>query len=34
MDFAGKILAEAYERAEIKGDQEVLKNAYNLGASL
>ena len=34
MEFTGKILAEAYERGEIKGDHEVLKNAYDLGASL
>ena len=33
MEFAGKILAEAYERGEIKDDHEVLKSAYDLGAS-
>jgi multimeric flavodoxin WrbA len=34
MEFAGKILAAAYERGEVKNDQEALKNAYGLGASL
>jgi len=34
MEFTGKILAKAYERAEIKGDNEVMKNAFDLGASL
>ena len=34
MEFTGKILAKAYERGEIKDDHEVLKNAYDLGASL
>jgi multimeric flavodoxin WrbA len=34
VDFKGKILAEAYERAEIKKDAEALKRAYELGASL
>ena len=33
MQFSGKILAKAYERGEIKDNQEVLKNAYDLGAS-
>jgi multimeric flavodoxin WrbA len=34
MEFTGKILAEAYEKGEIKADHEVLKNAYDLGASI
>lgn len=34
MEFTGKILAEAYERGEIKDDNEVMKNAFDLGASL
>jgi multimeric flavodoxin WrbA len=34
MQFTGKILAEAYERGEVKDNHEVLKNAYDLGASL
>ena len=34
MEFTGKILAEAYERGEIKDDRKALKNAYDLGASL
>jgi multimeric flavodoxin WrbA len=34
MEFAGKILAEAYDRGEIKSDPAVLKKAYDLGASL
>ncbi len=34
MEFVGKILAEAYERGEIKDNKEVLNNAYELGASL
>ncbi len=34
MAFAGKILAEAYERGEIKDDHETLNSAYELGASL
>ena len=34
MEFTGNILAEAYERGEIKDDREALKNAYDLGASL
>ena len=34
MEIAGKILAEAYERGEVKEDPEVLKSAYDLGASL
>ena len=32
--FSGKILAEAYERGEVKGNKEVMKSAYDLGASL
>jgi len=31
--FTGKILAQADERGEIKDNHEVLKNAYDLGAS-
>ena len=34
VEFTGKILAEAYERGEIKNDKEIMKNAYDLGASL
>lgn len=34
IEFRGKILAEAYERGEIKDDHAVLKNAYDLGTSL
>jgi len=34
MEFAGKILAKAYERGEIKNDHEVLTSAYDLGVSL
>ena len=34
MEFAGKVLAKAYERGEIGGDQETLANAYHIGASL
>ena len=33
MEFTCKILAEAYERGEIKDNHEVLKDAYDLGAS-
>ena len=33
MEFAGKILAKAYERGEIKEDHETRKQAYDLGAS-
>jgi len=34
MKFAGKILAKAYERGEIKKDQKALKKAFEFGASL
>lgn len=34
MAFAGKILAAAYERGEIKENQKELKNAYDFGTSL
>ncbi len=34
MEFAGKILARAYERGEIKRNDQELKNAYDLGSSL
>lgn len=33
IEFAGKILAEAYERGEIKDNHEVLKTAYDLGVA-
>ncbi len=34
MKFAGKILAKAYERAEIKKDQKKLRKAFEFGMSL
>jgi len=34
MEFVGQILGTAYERGEIRDDQEALENAYHLGASL
>jgi multimeric flavodoxin WrbA len=34
MKFAGKILAKAYERAEIKKDQRPLRKAFEFGTSL
>ncbi len=34
MEFAGKILASAYERGEIKNNQKELKNAYEFGLAL
>ena len=34
MEFAGKILATAYERGEIKRNEQELKDAYDLGISL
>lgn len=34
MEFAGKILATAYEKGEIKGNEQELKHAYDLGISL
>jgi multimeric flavodoxin WrbA len=34
MEFVGKILATAYERGEIRENQEELNNAYEFGASL
>jgi len=34
MKFAGKVLAKAYERGEIKKDQNTLKKAFEFGASL
>ena len=34
MTYAGSILAKAYERGEVRDDEEVLKKAYALGASL
>ena len=34
MKFAGKVLAKAYEKGEIRKDQKALKKAYELGMSL
>jgi hypothetical protein len=34
MEFAGKILATAYERGEIKENEKELKKAYDFGISL
>ncbi|MDP2897300.1 MAG: flavodoxin family protein [bacterium] len=34
MEFAGAILPKAYERGEIKGNQEELKKAHEFGTSL
>jgi multimeric flavodoxin WrbA len=34
MKFAGKVLVKAYEKGEIKKDQNALKKAYELGTSL
>jgi hypothetical protein len=34
MRFAGKILAKAYEKGEIKRDQKALKKAFESGMSL
>ncbi len=34
MELAGRVLAKAYEKAEIKEDQEQLKKAYEFGVSL
>lgn len=34
MELVGQILAEAYERGEIKNNPEALKSAYDLGAAL
>jgi len=34
MKLAGKVLAKAYEKGEIKKDQKALKKAYELGMSL
>ncbi len=34
MEFISKILPKAYERAEIKKDQDILKKAFDLGFSL
>ncbi len=34
MEYTGEILAKAYERGEIQTDQDVIKNAYELGNSL
>ena len=34
MKFAGKILAKAYERGEVKKDQKALRKAFQFGASL
>jgi len=34
MTFAGKILAKAYEKGEIKKNQKALRKAFELGMSL
>lgn len=34
MEFAGKIMAKAYDKGEVKNDLEVLKYAYEIGAYL
>jgi multimeric flavodoxin WrbA len=34
VEFIGKIMAEAYERGEVKGNEKKLKEAYELGISL
>jgi len=34
MEFAGRVLATAYEAGEIRGNQEELKKAYEFGISL
>jgi multimeric flavodoxin WrbA len=34
MTYAGSILAKAYERGEVRDNEEVLRKAYELGASL
>jgi len=34
MEFAGKVLAQAYEKGEVRQNQEALKEAYELGVSL
>jgi hypothetical protein len=34
MTYAGSILAKAYERAEVRDNEEDLKKAYELGATL
>lgn len=34
MEFAGKVLAKAYEKGEIRENQEELKKAYEFGISL
>ena len=34
MELAGRVLAKAYEKAEVAEDREELKRAYDLGASL
>jgi len=34
MEFAGKVLAQAYEKGEISQNQEALKKAYEFGISL
>jgi hypothetical protein len=34
IEFIGKILAEAYERGEIKDKEKDLRDAYELGISI
>ncbi len=34
IEFIGKILAEAYERGEIKNNEKELRKAYELGISM
>lgn len=34
MKFAGKVLAKAYEKGEVRKNQKALKEAYDLGTSL
>lgn len=34
MEFAGQVLAQAYEKGEIRQNQEALQEAYEFGASL
>jgi len=34
MEFAGELLAAAYDKAEVANKPEILKRAYELGASL
>ena len=34
MKYAGKVLAKAYEKGEIRKNQKALQEAYDLGVSL